>query len=88
MWALATAARRVTYEEEDPDRRVAARVLLALVIILVPMHFVMPYFVDTGLPQLLWVLAGIALAGSYARGRVAAEGRPPRAQALAPALSR
>src|SRR5438876_10061363 len=64
IWALAIAARRVAYEEEDPHRRVAARILLALVIVLVPMHFVMPYFVDTGLPQLL-VLAGIALAGSY-----------------------
>ncbi len=87
MWALGAAARRATYEEEDPDRRAAARVLLALVIILVPMHFVMPYFVDTGLPQLLWVLAGVALAGSYARGRATAETRAARPEPLAPALS-
>jgi len=87
IWALAIAARRVAYEEEDPHRRVAARILLALVIVLVPMHFVMPYFVDTGLPQLL-VLAGIALAGSYGRERSAAEGRASRAYSFAPARLR
>jgi hypothetical protein len=58
--------------------------LLARVLILVPMHFVMP-FVDTGLPQLLWVLAGVALAGSYASARQAGERRAPRAEALASA---
>ena len=52
------------------------------------MHMVIPHFVDTGLPQLLWVLAGIALAGLYARAREAAEDRAPRAEVLAPALPR
>jgi hypothetical protein len=70
---------------EPRESTVAARVLLALVSILVPMHFVMPYFVETGLLQLLRVLAGIALAGSYASARQAGEGRARRAEALAPA---
>jgi len=61
MLALALAARRLT-DDSDPDRRAVARVVFAIVILLVPLHFVMPYFINVGLPHLLWGLAGLLMA--------------------------
>jgi O-antigen ligase/polysaccharide polymerase Wzy-like membrane protein len=46
----------------DPDieRRVVARLLTILFVMLIFMHLFISYFVDSGLPHLLWILAGVA----------------------------
>ncbi|HEV7461469.1 MAG TPA: hypothetical protein VGN78_13110 [Solirubrobacteraceae bacterium] len=62
MGALFVAARRVAARDPAPDRVVAARAVAVLVVLLIPMHLVEPYFIDTGLPHVLWALAGLMLA--------------------------
>lgn len=51
----------------DVTVRVPARVVLASTLVLIPMHAVFPYFASPGLPQVLWLLAGVALAGRWHR---------------------
>lgn len=66
MAALAVMAHRDLHHA-DPLQRVVARVLLILVVLLIPFHLLEPYFVVTGLPHLLWILAAIASAGALAQ---------------------
>jgi hypothetical protein len=63
IWALAAAAKALRFDR-DRERAVVARTVLALVLVLLPLHLVMPYFIDTGLPHLLWGLSGLMLAAS------------------------
>jgi hypothetical protein len=58
MWALARRARE-TAHGADPDRRVVGRVVFTLVVILVFIHLIASYFLDSGPPHLLWALAGM-----------------------------
>jgi hypothetical protein len=60
-WALIAAAYRLT-SDPDPLQRGVARVLVVALVMLAFMHFVSSYFVTSGLPHLLWALAGVLLA--------------------------
>jgi len=46
------------------EQRVLARVVVATVIVLLPMQLVFPYFTNSGLPQLFWLLPAMLAAGS------------------------
>jgi hypothetical protein len=54
----------------DPAGRVAGRVLAVTIGILVFVHVLESYFVDTGPPHLMWTLLGLAVAATagVARG--------------------
>jgi O-Antigen ligase len=61
MWALLVAAYRST-ADNDPFQAAVARVMVVAVVMLVFMHFVSSYFVTSGLPHLMWALAGVLFA--------------------------
>jgi hypothetical protein len=75
MGALAVTGKQLGWDAHDAVRRVTGRSLLVLVIILVPMDFVFPYFEDSGLPQALWVLVGIMM--STVPGRLGSSAAGP-----------
>jgi hypothetical protein len=58
----------------SPDERSIAQVVLILIVILIPMHFINPYFANTGLAHPMWILLGLV---SAAAGRL--ESDPQRA---------
>jgi hypothetical protein len=68
MWALYGAARKSALDEE-PERRVIARVLAILVILLIGMHVIEPYFIGVGITHLFWALCGLMLAGKAVENR-------------------
>lgn len=47
----------------DSTRTAVSSAVAAMVVVLLPLHAVFPYMVGLGLPQLLWALAGVAMAG-------------------------
>jgi hypothetical protein len=59
-WSLA----RWVLPRAGPDDRCTARVVLTLIVLLVPMHFITPYFVNTGLTHPLWILLGMVSAAA------------------------
>lgn len=63
LWALLGRSRRL-FRSDDPTQAVPSKVLAAMLLVLVPMHAVYPYFLDVGLPQALWVVAGLAFSGT------------------------
>lgn len=63
MGGLLTAGLAVARGSDDPLCRVTGYSVAALVVILVPMNAIFPYLEDSGLPQALWALVGIMLAG-------------------------
>ncbi|HVV57763.1 MAG TPA: O-antigen ligase family protein [Gaiellaceae bacterium] len=70
MWAFASTSRRAARARERPAvDRAAANVLLFLVLALVPLQWIEPYFIDDGLPQLLWGLAGLLMAAGVSTAR-------------------
>ncbi len=62
MGGVGSAAGALRRDPDDEVRRVSGRAVLALVIILIPMDTVFPYFEDSGLPEALWALVGIMMA--------------------------
>jgi hypothetical protein len=68
MFVLAARARRVAYEN-DHDRQILGRVVFVAIILLVFMHLVSAYFLTSGLPHLLWAMAGLLYAGSISAQR-------------------
>jgi hypothetical protein len=50
----------------DPSLQAPARAVIAVTIVLIPMHAIFPYFSSPGLPHLVWLLAGVALGGRWA----------------------
>jgi hypothetical protein len=63
-------------------------------LLLVPMHFVEPYFVLTGMAPLYWMTAAVVMGAAYARApkrvgdrRRASSPEPAPEPASAPALS-
>ncbi len=50
----------------DPSVQAPARAVIAVTIVLIPMHAIFPYFASPGLPHLVWLLAGVALGGRWA----------------------
>jgi hypothetical protein len=87
VWGLVLRARGLLHHH-DVEQRVLARVVVATVIVLLPMQLVFPYFTDSGLPQLFWLLPAMLAAPEPrpARGRAADEGRRPGTR-LVPARS-
>jgi hypothetical protein len=60
MWALAHAALRAV-REGDAVGRPVGRALLVAVTALALMHSVDEYFLNVGVPHLLWALAALAM---------------------------
>jgi hypothetical protein len=73
--ALVTAAHR-RVSGSDPLQRLVGRVLVLALVMLAFMHFVSSYFITSGLPHLLWVLAGVLLAAD--RSTVPVDARAPK----------
>jgi hypothetical protein len=61
FWGLALRARELLHHPEV-EQRVLARVLGATLVVLLPMQLVYPYFTNSGLPQLLWLLPALLVA--------------------------
>jgi hypothetical protein len=59
-WALASQALRRA-RAPGPEDRAVARVVVVMVALLVFMHLIEPYFITTGMPHVLWVLAALLL---------------------------
>jgi O-antigen ligase len=74
IWALAARALRTT-RARDPDTRVVGRVVMTVIIVLVPIHLIQTYFLDTGPPHLLWALAGLLVLDPGGNDPPAARGR-------------
>ena len=55
-------------------------------LLLLPMHFVEPYFVLTGMAPLFWITAAVVMGAAYARAPKRARDRQP-ASSPEPALS-
>lgn len=72
MGGLAGAGGALRRDPDDPLRRAGGRAVLALVVILVPMDVVFPYFEDSGMPEALWALVGVVMA--MVPGRLPATG--------------
>jgi len=63
QFGLGSAAVSVAKRSTNPLDRATGFAVATLVVILVPMNFVFPYFEDSGMPQALWALVGIMMAG-------------------------
>ena len=65
-WSLA----RYVASRGPPTERCAAQAMMMMILLLVPIQFVNPYFVNTGLPHVLWALFGVvgAAAGCLEQG--------------------
>jgi hypothetical protein len=61
-WVLARSV--VSSSRASPDDRCIARVALTLILILIPMHLINPYFANTGLAHPLWILFGLVAAAA------------------------
>jgi hypothetical protein len=62
LWLLARGA----MHDPDPDRRVIAAVVAATVLLLIAIHVVSSYFLNSGAPHVLWALIGLLVAGGVA----------------------
>jgi O-antigen ligase len=60
--------------DRDVERRAIARVLTIVFVMLIFMHLFISYFVDSGPPHLLWILAGLA----FGAGTASVTGPPAR----------
>jgi O-antigen ligase len=63
--ALAGAAWRLGARSARPFDRMLARVMFTLVALLAVLHLLEPYFVTTGLPHLIWILAALVMSGLH-----------------------
>jgi len=63
--ALAGAAWRLAARSARPFDRMLGRVMFTLVALLAVLHLLEPYFVTTGLPHLIWILAALVLSGLH-----------------------
>jgi O-antigen ligase len=69
---IAAAVRaRAAARDSDEGARVAGRVLLVAIVALIFMHAEIPYFVNSGLPHVFWILVAIAGSRTLEPGRVA-----------------
>ena len=67
LWGF--ARRAMLSESLEPEERVVASVLAATLILLLLIHVIEPYFLDSGPPHVLWSLAGlVAASAAGARG--------------------
>ncbi|MGH2745155.1 MAG: hypothetical protein ACRDN8_22230, partial [Thermoleophilaceae bacterium] len=65
MLALAGAAWRLAARSGRPSDRLLGRAVVALVALLAVLHLLEPYFVTSGLPHLIWILAALVLSGLH-----------------------
>jgi hypothetical protein len=63
--ALAGAAWRVASRSGHPFDLMLGRVMLTLVALLAVLHLLEPYFVTSGLPHLVWILAALVLSALH-----------------------
>jgi hypothetical protein len=84
LWGLLVRARGLLHHQ-DVEQRVLARVTTATVIVLLPMQLVFPYFTNSGLPQLFWLLPAMLATGAEAAPRRRAGGEAGVAAGRAPA---
>jgi hypothetical protein len=75
LFGLVERARRLLHHP-DVEQRVLARVVTATVVVLLPMQLVFPYFTNSGLPQLFWLLPAMLAGSEPVSGRRAAGVRP------------
>jgi hypothetical protein len=67
MYAAWLLARKLASSPlASSEERSVAQVLLILIVILIPMHFINPYFANTGLAHPMWILFGL-LSGTAGR---------------------
>lgn len=66
-----------------PEQRSAARALAVLVVVVIIVGTIFPYFTDSGLPQAMWVLAALVAASAPAQRTLSTVGSPPEELALA-----
>jgi hypothetical protein len=59
MFAAWSLARSLASSRASPDDRCTAQVVLALILVLIPLQFINPYFVNTGLAHPIWILFGL-----------------------------
>jgi len=79
-WSLA----RYVASRGPPAERCAAQAMMMVILLLVPIQFVNPYFVNTGLPHVLWALFGlVGAAAGYLEQRLDATKREQRPPSLA-----
>jgi hypothetical protein len=67
MLALAGVAWRLV-KARGPFDRMLGRTLVVLVALLAVLHLLEPYFVTSGLPHLMWLLAAVAMSAAASRG--------------------
>jgi hypothetical protein len=76
MFAAWVLARSVAASPRaSPGDRCTAQVVLALILLLIPLQLINPYFANTGLAHPLWILFGVVGAAAGQLGRWAAPGR-------------
>jgi len=86
MWLVARRCREI-----DDDRRPVARAMWAIVVVLIFMHLVNNYFLDSGLAELWWGVAGLLFAvtaPSLSRDACASVRSSPTIRSPVTALSR
>jgi hypothetical protein len=88
VWGLVVRAGGLLHHG-DVEQRVLARVVVATVVVLLPMQLVFPYFTDSGLPQLFWLLPAMLVAGPEppAGRRRPSDGRQPSSRRPVPSWS-
>jgi hypothetical protein len=65
MYAAWLLARSVASSPRaGPGDRCIARVVLTLILLLIPMHLINPYFANTGLAHPLWIMLGLVAAAA------------------------
>jgi hypothetical protein len=67
MCAFVAAGARAG-RSDDPERRIAGRVLVVVVGVLIFIHLLESYFVDSGPPQLMWLLLGLMVPTAVRKG--------------------
>jgi O-antigen ligase len=63
MCALFARARATARKAVDPEQRLVGRVTMLIVVMLVFVHFIEGYFVDTGPADAIWILAALVAVG-------------------------
>jgi hypothetical protein len=66
-WSLAGSV--ASSPRAGPGDRCIAQVVLTLILILIPMHLINPYFANTGLAHPLWILFGLVSTAAGQLGR-------------------
>jgi len=65
MYAAWVLARSVASSRHiSSDDKCIARVALTLILLLVPLHLINPYFINTGVAHPLWILFGMVAAAA------------------------